>query len=279
MIWGYQNGWFPEFLEAGLSKLWGKLHFLQRYGFKDTTVDIEELLELAPEERDRVAAYLSEHDLHIQPSVWYDYVNSDDRVAQDAHEALVEGLAALVQPMRSTVVFTKAGCGHRFDGSLPVDEKLSRLSSRLAPLATACKSLGAPLAINNQGDFYIGDFCELADRTDELYLWIDTANIFWAGEPIFPAFERAAERTLATHWRDEKVVPGNKKPRGVLLENCVTGHGDVNLPRCYQTLLERAPDPDNLVMEIELFPPRGMDKTQALHEAIVFCREQTGGEM
>lgn len=277
MLWGYQNGWFPDFLTEGATKLWSKLYFLQRHGLQTTTVDLEELTALPPDERRQVAEYLRAHDLHLNISVWYDYVNATDNAAQAAQEQIVQGLTDLHEPMRTVGVFTRAGCGHRFDGTPPVEEKLTRLSERLRPLAAACESLGTPLGINNQGDLYIGDFCDLCERTPGLYLWVDTSNIFWACEPIFPAFERAAERTIGTHWRDERIVIGNRKPRGVMLENCVTGEGDVDLPRCYRTLLDRAPEPDTLLMEIELFPPREMDKHDALEQALAFCRSLDGG--
>ena len=279
MLWGYQNGWYPEFLTDGESKLWGKLHFLARHGLKDTTVDLDELLALPGDERERMAAFLRENDLHVQPSVWYDYVGADDSRAEREHRQIVEGLETICPVMRSSAVFTRGGCGHRFDGTLPVEEKLARLSDRLKPLAAACKRLDMRLGINNQGDFYIGDFISLCERTPDLFLWVDTSNIFWAGEPIFPAFEEAAPLTIATHWRDEKIVIGNKKPRGVLLENCVTGQGDVDLRHCYRTLLDRAPNPEGLLMEIELFPPRGMDRHQALDQALAFCRELNGGAL
>lgn len=279
MMWGYQNGWFPEYLTEGRSLLWSKLLFLKEHGLKNTCIDLEELVELSDEERVRVSAFLEDNDLHLEPSVWYDYVNSDDAAAKDAHDAIVEGLSSVREPMRSTAVFTRAGCGHRFDGTLPVAEKISRLSERLRPLAAECVSMDLMLGINNQGDFYIGDFCELADRTSDLYLWVDTSNIFWACEPIFPAFEHAAERTIGTHWRDEKIVIGNRKPRGVMLENCTTGQGNVDLRRCYETLLDRAPRPERLVMQIELFPARDADRSRALEEALSFCRELSGGEL
>jgi sugar phosphate isomerase/epimerase len=279
MLWGYQNGWFPEFLTEGETKLWSKLLFLKKYGFKNTAVELEELTELSRDEMEKVAAFVRENDLHIEPSVWYDYVNSDDSAAQEAHDAVVAGLEAVCGQLRSTAVFTRAGCGHRFDGKPPVQEKIRRLSDRLSPLAKACKSIGTPLGINNQGDFYIDDFCQLADGTDDLFLWIDTSNIFWACEPIFPAFERAAERTIGTHWRDEKIVIGNRKPRGVMLENCTMGDGDVDLRRCFRVLQERAPKPEALVMQIELFPESGADRVASLERTLSFCRELTGGEL
>jgi len=272
MIWGYQNGWFPEFLAEDENVLWAKLKFLAKHGLHDTAVGLDELLGLSEAERDRIAAYLEEHDLRIEPAVKYDYVNADDSEAAERERGIVEGLERIVPKFRSVAVFTAAGCGHRFDGALPAEEKLERLSRRLAPLAKACEDLGTPMGINNQGDFYIGDFVQLCERTPGLMLWIDTANIFWACEPIFPAFEQAAPYIVGTHWRDERVILGNKKPRGVLLENCVTGQGHVDLRRCYQVLKEKAPNPDRVAMQIELFPPKGLAREEALEQALAFCR-------
>ncbi len=278
MIWGYQNGWFPEFLTEDDDPLRAKLKFLARHGLHDTAVDLDQLLALSDDDRQWVADYVQQHDLHLEPSVWYDYVHADDAEAEREQRRIIAGLEELTPLFRSVAVFTRAGCGHRFDGTLPVEEKIERLSARLAPLAAACEQLGTPLGINNQGDFYISDFIALCDRTPGLKLWVDTSNIFWACEPIFPAFELAAPYTIATHWRDERIVLGNRKPRGVLLENCVTGQGHVDLRRCYNVLRTRAPQPERLLMQIELFPPSDVPKSEALEQALGFCRELAGGE-
>lgn len=279
MLWGYANGWFPEYLTEDDDPLHAKLKFLLRYGFREMPVLLKDILAMTEDQRDKLGEFLSVHDLHLTPQIWYDYVGTSEEEANRGEEEIIQGLRKHTQLLRNWSVFTMAGAGHRFDHDLPLDEKLQRLSTRLRPIAAACHELGTPLGINNQGDFYISDFLSLCQQTPELRLHIDTANIFWAGEPIFPAFELAAPLTIGTHWRDEICIPGNRKPRGLMLENCVTGDGDVPLEQCLQVLREKAPNPDRLVMELELFPPRGSDRIQAIQRSVSFLRTLPGVEL
>lgn len=277
MLWGYANGWFPEFLSADDDVIYAKLKFVLNHGLSEISLDLDALLELSQVDRDRLGTFLAENDLHITPQVWFDYVHASDEEASAQRDRIIAALRELQPLLRNYTVFTKAGCGQRFDREVPLHYKLDRLAERMAPIAAACHEMGTPLGINNQGDFYIADFVGMCERIPHLMLHIDTANIFWGGEPIFPAFERAAPYTVGTHWRDEICEIGVRKPRGVMLHNCVTGQGDVDLRRCYHVLLQKAPDPDRLVMEIEMFPQRELPKDEALEQALEFCRSLEGG--
>jgi len=272
MLWGYALGWWPEFLTLDENELYAKLKFLLAHDLKATNIKLEQFLAMPQEERARLGEFLAENDLHLTPYVWFDYVNSTAEEAKQRTDEIVAGLSECVPLLRAWVVVTHAGCGHRFDRTMPPEEKVRRLSEALRPLAAACHELGAPLGINNQGDFYVSDFVELCERTPHLGVHLDTANIFWAGERIHPAFETIAPYVIGTHWRDERITIGERKPRGVMLHNCVTGDGDVGLRECYDQLVRLAPNPRRLVMEMEMFPPREMDKTEALEKSLAFVR-------
>jgi len=272
MLWGYALGWWPEFLTLDENELYAKLKFLLAHDLNATNIKLEQFLAMPQEERARLGEFLAENDLHLTPYVWFDYVNSTAEEAKQRTDEIVAGLSECVPLLRAWVVVTHAGCGHRFDRTMPPEEKVCRLSEALRPLAAACHELGAPLGINNQGDFYVSDFVELCERTPHLGVHLDTANIFWAGERIHPAFETIAPYVIGTHWRDERITIGERKPRGVMLHNCVTGDGDVGLRECYDQLVRLAPNPRRLVMEMEMFPPREMDKTEALEKSLAFVR-------
>jgi len=272
MLWGYALGWWPEFLTLDENELYAKLKFLLAHDLKATNIKLEQFLAMPQEERARLGEFLAENDLHLTPYVWFDYVNSTAEEAKQRTDEIVAGLSECVPLLRAWVVVTHAGWGHRFDRTMPPEEKVRRLSEALRPLAAACHELGAPLGINNQGDFYVSDFVELCERTPHLGVHLDTANIFWAGERIHPAFETIAPYVIGTHWRDERITIGERKPRGVMLHNCVTGDGDVGLRECYDQLVRLAPNPRRLVMEMEMFPPREMDKTEALEKSLAFVR-------
>lgn len=272
MLWGYALGWWPEFLTLDQNELYAKLEFLVAHDLKATNIRLEQLLAMPPDERARLGEFLADNDLHLTPYVWFDYVNAAADEARRRTDEMIAGLSECVPLLRAWVVVTHAGCGHRFDRTMPPQEKVRRLSEALGPIAAACHALGAPLAINNQGDFYVSDFVELCERTPHLGVHLDTANIFWAGERIHPAFETIAPYVFGTHWRDERITIGERKPRGVMLHNCVTGEGDVGLRECYDQLVRLAPNPGRLVMEIEMFPPSEMNKTEALEKSLTFVR-------
>ncbi|MFW6189404.1 MAG: TIM barrel protein [Planctomycetota bacterium] len=272
MLWGYANGWYPEFLECDEDELYAKLKFLLAHDLQETSVALPDVLAMSDQERDRLGKFLEDNDLHLTPQVWFDYVNADEGERERRTQEIVTGLREHVGTLRAWSVFTKAGCGHRFDRAMPVEEKINRLCAALKPIAAACHELGTPLAINNQGDFYAADFVEMCERTPHLRLHVDTANIFWACERILPAFRRMAPHVVGTHWRDERVEIGSRKPRGVLLHNCVTGRGDVPLRQCFELLKQEAPNPDRLVMELEMFGPREMDNRECLAESLKFVR-------
>ena len=59
----------------------------------------------------------------------------------------------------------------------------------------------------------------------------------------------------------------------------MTGEGDVPLRRCFDVLRERAPNPDRLVMELELFPPKRVDRLDAIEQAVSYLRTLPGVEL
>lgn len=272
MLWGYANGWYPQFMTLDDDELYAKLKFLMEHNLQETSVPLEDVAEMNDAERERLGRFLSDNDLHLTPSVWFDYVGADQETAKPETERICGLLQEHVGLLRSWSVFTYAGAGQRFDREPPVEEKIDRLCEALAPLARFCDELGTPLGLNNQGDFYADDFVQMCQRTPHLFLHVDTANVFWACERILPAFRKMAPHTIGTHWRDERVEIGSRKPRGVLLHNCAMGDGDVPLRECYEMLLEHAPDPDRLVMEIEMFGPREMDPADCLERTLAFVR-------
>ena len=57
------------------------------------------------------------------------------------------------------------------------------------------------------------------------------------------------------------------------------GEGDVPLRECYELLLQHAPHPDKLVMEIEMVSPEDMNPLECFEKSLAFVRslEQNQG--
>ena len=175
--------------------------------------------------------------------------------------------------MRGEIVMTGAGGGHRFDRSLPVEEKLDLMASAFAPLAGVCNELGAPLGIENHGDYYCSDLVTLCERTPHMGIFLDVGNTFLIGEQPIPAFEAAVPYTIGTHFKDHLVCPRlEARPLHFEIAGSALGEGDVPLRECYDMLLSDAPEPDSLVMEIEMISPDGMAPLDCLERSLSFIR-------
>lgn len=93
-------------------------------------------------QRERLAEFLTEHDLQAFPCIGFRYLEADEDEAKRKTDQIVEALHRYRFLLQGAIVATEAGAGNRFERTLPLDEKLARLSTRLAPLAAA----GDPLS-------------------------------------------------------------------------------------------------------------------------------------
>ena len=273
MIWGYASPWYGEFLTEDEDRLYARLRFLAKHGLRATGEPIRSVLEMDDGEQDRLGQFLADHDLQLNPHVGFNYIGSDAETARHRTDEIVGSLQKYLPLMRGTIVQTGARAGHRFDGHMPVAEKLERLACALAPLAAACRELGAPLGIENHGDFYCSDLVTLCEETPHLGIFLDTGNTYLIGEQPIPAFEAAASYTIGTHFKDHRVRPRlEARPLHFEVAGSPLGTGDVPLRACYDLLLAHAPRPNALVMEIEMIRPDEMSATACLEQSLQFVR-------
>jgi sugar phosphate isomerase/epimerase len=274
MIWGYALVWYGPFLKEDPDPLWARLKFLGKHDLKVTGIGLGEFAALPDRTREEVAQFLVAHDIQLTPGVGYDYLNSDsDTAVRKADETLA--LLAKYGPMlRNTIVHTGACTAeHRFDRTRPLEEKLERLARGMAPLAAGCRELGTPLCIENHGDFYVSDMVDLCKRTPGLALFLDTGNTYLIGEKPLPAFVEAAPYTVGSHFKDHRVCPRPEaRPLHFEVDGSPLGDGDVPLRECFELLQRNAPNPDKLVMEIEMICPDAMDPEECLRRSLTFIR-------
>ena len=77
--------------------------------------------------------------------------------------------------------------------------------------------------------------------------------------------------TIGTHFKDHRVQPCYEPLRFEIF-GAVLGEGDVGLRECYDLLLRKAPDPETLVMQMEMISPRDMNPLDAMEKSIAFIR-------
>lgn len=274
MYWGYALVWPGSFLARDPDPLIARLKFLAHYGLQSTGVGLGELARRSEAGLERIGALVAEHGLALSliPGLpWFDRDPDAVRRAADAALEQIERLRGLVRcPLVHTGV---GGHYHRFLREPGLAWQMERLAQTLPALSQGCRDMGLPFGIENHGDYYVADLVELCRQVPHLGIFLDTGNTYLIGEAPLPAFELAAPYVVGTHFKDHRVRPcPDARPLHFEVGPSVIGEGDVPLRACYRLLRQRAPDPDRLVMQIELIPPDGMDPLEAFERSLAFVR-------
>jgi sugar phosphate isomerase/epimerase len=228
---------------------------------------------MEPAVRETVFDTIEQRDLRLTLGVGGGYF-AEAEEGQRRTEAALEGIRRYKDRVRAPIVMTTAGGVHRFMREPSLAEQLDRLAERLPPLVAGCAEMGLRLGIENHGDYYISDLVELCHRVPGLGIFLDTGNTFLIGEPPLPAIRAAAPYTIGTHFKDHRVRPClDARPLHFEVGPSVLGEGDVGLAAAYRVLLEDAPDPRNLVMEIEMVPPQDPGPIESLKRSLAFIRQ------
>jgi sugar phosphate isomerase/epimerase len=248
-----------------------RLSFLAQHGLRAAHVALHEVASMTDAQRDELGEVLTDGDLHLVPSVWFDYLDADpDALRRNTDEAIAQ-LQQHAALLRAPIITTGVGRYHRFMRKPSFAEQMDRLPAALAPLARACHELGRPLGIENHGDYYCEDLVALCGQVPHLRIFLDTGNTYLIGEQSLPAIRAAAPLTIGTHFKDHHVYPVKDTfPLQFAIGGAVLGEGDVGLAEAYRILLERAPDPADLAMLIEMIPPQDMDPFQCLERSLAF---------
>ncbi|MBB6733543.1 sugar phosphate isomerase/epimerase family protein [Cohnella zeiphila] len=271
--WGYALVWYHGFIRNEADPLFGKLDFLKRHGLVSTGVGLTEITEMDDARRERIGDVLAKQGLRLTPRIGFDYLHADRATRERETERIAEQLRRWLPLTRGEIVTTSMNAGHRFDRVMPLEDKLERLQRALAPLAAVCRELGAPLCVENHGDYYVADLVRLCQQTEALYLYLDTGNTYLIGERPLPAFELAAPFTIGSHFKDHRVAPRpDARPLHFEIGGAALGDGDVPLRECYELLIRHAPLPDKLVLELEMICPDDMEPEQCLERSLRFVR-------
>ena len=249
---------------------------LAENGLHATGWGTKELLGLPDAQREALVAALAKHDVVTSLGVNLNYFAEDADAVKRETDAVIENIEKLAKPMRVKICSTGINRNyHHFSRDMPVAKQIDKLSQTMAPLAKYCKEKGMPLAIHTVCH-YGADFAELCSRTPGLGLLFDTANCFLIGEPPLQTAEACAPYIVATHFKDSYVSP-SFSPTGIVSKGAVLGQGDANLREIYKIILKKTPNPNGLVMEMEIDPVEDAagqrrDQREVLAENIAFLR-------
>lgn len=274
MIWGLMmGGWMRSALPRERDRYRAELEFLSSYDLHACQWGTSALLGMEPARREELAGWLEDFDVRAVLSFHFNYFAEDAAEVQRGIDEAIEAIETLAVLMRTPIITTAAGTCHRFVREPSLAEQMDRLEAALAPIAAAAHRAGCPLGIENHGDYYCSDLAELCGRTPHLGIFLDTGNTYLIGERPLPAVEAAAPYTIGTHFKDHYVRP-NKAARPLCFEmsGAVLGSGDVGMRAAYDTLVKEAPDPDKLVMVLEIDPVEGMGQAEVLRKSLDFVR-------
>ncbi|MGF1448393.1 MAG: sugar phosphate isomerase/epimerase family protein [Opitutales bacterium] len=278
MHWGYAGVWPGEYLELDKDPLWARLKFLQHHGLESTGIHFGALEKLDEAERDRVGQFLIDHQLFLSPH------GRPGDYFTDSRDELLRGVERLLAQTerwkdfcRAPLFVTVAGAYHRFMSEPSLDFQMERLRDVLTPLCSGMKSLGVNVGIENHGDYYVSDLVTLCQDVPGLGIFLDTGNCFLTGERPDLAYAVGAPYTVGTHFKDHQVRPRpDGRPLYFEVGPSAIGEGHAQLDLAYRLIAEHAPDPDNLVMEIELIPPKG-NVRESLEKSLAFIRSLEAG--
>lgn len=273
MLWGYALVWLPQYLTRDSDPWMARLKFLVDYGLKATGIGTKSLSDMPDAQRDQIAQFIHDHDLTLVLHPSMDYLNPDlDKVKRQAEGeiALIERFKPLVN---ARIVATGVATVHRFTKDPSLEWQMDRLAAVFPTLVEGCSALGLPFSIENHGDYYVSDLVDLIARVPDLKIFLDTGNTYLIGEAPLPAFKAAAPYVVGGHFKDHQVRPcPDARPLHFEVAPSIIGDGDVPLRACYQILKDNTPNFDQIVMEIELIPPSGIDPIEILERSLAFVR-------
>jgi sugar phosphate isomerase/epimerase len=229
------------------------------------------LLKMEAGRRQEIAGWLEEFGIYSILGVGFDYHAEDPDVIKRGMDDVVEAFETLPEMMRTVLSTTGHKGYHRWTREPSWPQQLDHLAGMLAPVAEAAHRAGVPLGWHNSVR-YPSDIADLCRRTPHLGIMYDTGNTFHVGERPLRAAVAVAPFVVGMHLKDHYVAPVWKPILALQITSAIPGSGDVMMREQYDTIVQNMPDPDKLVLEIEIDPIEGTTPEGVLIEALKFVR-------
>jgi sugar phosphate isomerase/epimerase len=226
----------------------------------------------------RIRALLQARRVQLLPSIGANYAAEGaeaDAVVADVHQRLL----ACRDGLGTTLFWTCASSAkhNRWRNDPPVGEQLRRMKATLARTATRAEDLGVVLALENHADYRGYEIVEVIDAVDSpsLRASFDSANPLAVCEDPVDAAKVMAPYAVTCHLKDLRVVPYG--PTGPQMLAAPVGRGNVDVAAVLQVLREKAPDPTNLALHLEIsWPPANEDMDLWVRESARWVRAHCG---
>jgi sugar phosphate isomerase/epimerase len=163
----------------------------------------------------------------------------------------------------------------RFRKDIPLEKQLERYAGNLKQLADAAAEFGVTLAIENTGDYRVGELIKVIKRCqrDDLMLAFDTGNTMLAVEDPVEAARQASPYAAAVHMKDnffQTVVWYGAKIFGTPV-----GGGHVDFAKILELLQRGSPDAKNLPLDVEVMAREG-DEDELVEQSLQQVRQKYG---
>ena len=242
-----------------------------RYGMNVIDAGVADLAD-NPARMDAVRGLMERYGIEIESGFGDRYIENADRQTTGKFEELCKKVYV---PMGIKTLAT-ASSHHRWRKDPPLEEQLQRMAAALRQLAPVAESYGVTLCIENHADYRTGEVVRIIDMVNSpnVRAKFDTANCFCVLEDPVEAARVIAPFARSTHIKDNSLHPLTNGQMLNIQFN-ILGEGDVDVPSVVHTLVQYAPDPQNLPWIIEIdggTPPPGHTYESGIGGSVRYLR-------
>ncbi len=226
---------------------------------------------------ERLKGLLEQYRLELIPSNGADMVCTGDQ-ARRGQEASIAGLERYHRFGGVRMVkFNTPMTYNRFSKEMPVDEQIGLIKENVRPIVKAASELGIVLALENHYDYRAAEIRAVIEHVDSPYLrsLLDVGSPFAVCEEPVEAASILAPYAALVHLKDCLVQPWTPGSAGYYACQYAVplGEGNVDLLTIVRILHEKAPNPTELCLAIELVPvPPQQDEDRWVVEAVSWLR-------
>ncbi len=228
---------------------------------------------------DKIRELLATHHLEMMPAIAADLVNTGDK-AKRAIDGAVEQLrnydkfggVAISKYCTYPMIHT------RFTTEPPLDEQLALITENSRPIVKVAEECGIVLAFENHLDYRAREIIQIINAIDSpnLRFLFDTGNTLTVCEDPVDAALEAAPYTVLVHLKDVRVHPWTPGREFVsAMYAAPLGRGHVKNKEIVAIMRDKAPDPANLVLSLELMPvPPNEDEDRWVDASIAWVKRE-----
>jgi sugar phosphate isomerase/epimerase len=227
---------------------------------------------LEPQETDRIGHLLAKHGVALTT----DYGDDFSAPTKDPEE--FRPYARVARQLGVTAI----GVGgmpfsiNRFVDDPSFERQMEMIRTGLTPLVAIAEEEGLKLAFENHADYRCTDLIEHVVEpigSPALGIKLDTGNCPLVIEDPVDAARASAHVCYATHFKEMFISPVT--PDGGKIVGAPLGRGHCRLDQVARILAREAPDPDRLILSIEIgWMPPNEDYFEWLEDSIDWCRRE-----